>query len=114
MTVEEYVKKDIDYLNPNALAEDLAMTSAMYYTASSKLAELTKQYTDALAKKMLEAENMQINAKAKEQVAKSNCSDIKELLDKATSIIYSLEMRQKTLITLISKAKEEMRMTQGG
>ena len=114
MTVEEYVKKDIDYLNPTALAEDLAMTSAMYYTASSALAEYIKQYTDALSKKMLEAEQMEINAKAKEQVAKSNCSDVKLLVDKATAIVSSLEMRQKTLITLISKAKEEMRMTQGG
>lgn len=45
-----FLKKRIDVLNPEAMAEDLSLAVAMYYTASTYFAKKEAVYTMNLAK----------------------------------------------------------------
>lgn len=116
MKISEYVRQPIDFLNPTALAEDLAKTTSYYYTCASFLSDREESYATALAEAIQECELEDISAKAKEIKAKSLCADKKKEVDSANWLLKSLELRHKTLITLISKAKEELKLstTQGG
>ncbi|MCQ2911561.1 MAG: hypothetical protein MJ244_05150 [Clostridia bacterium] len=116
MIISEYVKQPIDFLNSTALAEDLAKTTSYYYTCASALSDREEEYAKALSKAIQECELEDISAKAKEIKARSLCSDKKRDVDSASWLLKALELRHKTLITLISKAKEEMKLstTQGG
>lgn len=116
MTISEYVRKPIDFLNPTALAEDLAKTTSLYYTCASELSNREEAYSKELSETIQEVELEKLSAKAKEIKAKSLCSEKKKEVDNAQWILKALELRHKTLITLISKAKEEMKLstTQGG
>ena len=106
-----FLKKRIDVLSPEAMAEDLSLAVAMYYTAATYYARKEAIYSINLAKAVDSVRNAPGNLKEKELGAKGAVAEDKYRLSVAKGILDALNAKIESLRTLISKAKEELRLT---
>ena len=104
-----FLKKRIDVLNPESMAEDLSIAVAMYYTATTYFAKKEAVYSMNLA--MSAVKDAPGNQKEKELGAKGAVAEDKYRMSVAKGILDALNAKIESLRTLISKAKEEMRLT---
>lgn len=110
--IVDFLRKETDVLNVEAMAQDLAKATAMYYTAATCYAQQECIYTATLAKLAREANaDTTMNAKEKELVIKGKAAEQKYNLTLAKGVLDGLEVKIESLRTLISKAKEELRLT---
>ena len=113
--IVDFLRKETDVLNVEAMAQDLAKATAMYYTAATCYAQQECIYTATLAKLAREANaDTTMNAKEKELVIKGKAAEQKYNLTLAKGVLDGLEVKIESLRTLISKAKEELRLTKSG
>lgn len=106
-----FLKKRIDVLNPEAMAEDLSLAVAMYYTASTYFAKKEAVYTMNLAKAIDAVKDAPGSQKEKELGAKGAVAEDRYKMSVAKGILDALDVKIESLRTLISKAKEELRLT---
>lgn len=109
-----FVQKQIDVLNPEAMAEDLSKACSYYYTVASYYAKKEADYSEKCTQ-LLEAANNDIDrkytAKDKDLMIKGLASQEKRAVLVAKGLLDSLYVKIESLRTLISKAKEELRIT---
>ena len=106
-----FLKKKIDVLNPESMAEDLAIAVSMYYTATTYFAKKEAVYSMNLARAMSAVKDAPGSQKEKELGAKGAVAEDKYRMSVAKGILDALDAKIESLRTLISKAKEEMRLT---
>lgn len=110
----DFVKKKIDVLNPEVMAEDLSIACAYYYTAASYYAKKEADYSEKCAQ-LLEAANNETDkkytAEDRKMLVKGLSAQDKKNMTIAKGLVDSLYIKIESLRTLISKAKEEMRIT---
>lgn len=106
-----FLKKRIDVLNSESMAEDLSIAVAMYYTASTYFAKKEAVYSMNLAKAMAAVREAPGSQKDKELGAKGAVAEDKYKMSVAKGILDALDAKIESLRTLISKAKEELRLT---
>lgn len=109
--IVEFLKKETDVLNVESMAEDLALATSMYYTAATCFAQQECIYTAALAKLTQENAELGCNAKEKELIVKGKAAKQKYNLTLAKGVMDALYVKIESLRTLISKAKEELKLT---
>lgn len=109
--IVEFINKPTDVLNVEGMAEDLAKATAMYYTAATCFAQQECIYAATLAKLVKEEYDDRFNAKEKEILLKGKAAKQKYNLSLAKGVLDSLYVKIESLRTLISKAKEELRLT---
>jgi hypothetical protein len=83
----------------------------MYYTAATYYARKEAIYSVNLAKAMAVAREAPGNLKEKELGAKATVAEDKYKMSVAKGILDALDAKIESLRTLISKAKEELRLT---
>lgn len=108
--IVEFLRKETDVLNPEAMAEDLSKAVAYYYTAATCFAQQESIYAATLAKLAREDVNVK-TIKEKELVVKGMAAKQKYNLSLAKGLMDSLYLKIESLRTLISKAKEELKIT---
>jgi hypothetical protein len=109
--IVEFLKRETDILNPEAMAEDLVKAVAMYYTAATCYAKQESIYTATIAKLTQESALSGLNAKEKELIVKGKAAEQKYNLSLSKGILDALYVKIESLRTLISKAKEELKLT---
>ena len=109
--IVDFLKKETDVLNVEAMAQDLAKATAMYYTAATCYAQQECIYTALLAKLTREQPAADFNAKEKEMIVKGKAAEQKYNLTLAKGVMDALYVKIESLRTLISKAKEELKLT---
>lgn len=111
--IVEFTKKRIDVLNPEAMAEDLSIACAYYYTASTYYANKEAEYTRECEKLLTQAieDGKKMTADDRKIYIKGQTSEAKRYMTIAKGLVDSLYIKIEALRTLISKAKEEMRIT---
>ena len=109
--IVDFLRQETDVLNTEQMAQDLAKATAMYYTAATCYAQQESIYTATLARLAKEALDEKYNAKEKEYIIKGKAAEQKYNLSLAKGVLDALYMKIESLRTLISKAKEELKLT---
>lgn len=113
----EFVQKKIDVLNVESMAEDLAIASSYYYTVSSYYAKKESDYSEkyaALLEEAMNSSDKKYTAEDRKNIIKGLSAQEKRAVNNAKGLLDSLYIKIESLRTLISKAKEELRITKIG